>query len=40
MTAAAWTMLAITWTIVAGITLRLFLLVLRTPVRPDGDDER
>jgi hypothetical protein len=35
MTAAAWTMLVITWGVIAFFTLKFFIAVLRTPPRGD-----
>jgi hypothetical protein len=35
MTAAAWIMLAVTWTIVIGFTGRFFWKVLKTPISPE-----
>jgi hypothetical protein len=37
MTNAAWIMLACTWTIVIGITGRLFWKVVTTPLKKDGE---
>lgn len=36
MTASAWTMLAVTWGVIAFFTLKFFVAVLRTP----PEDER
>lgn len=38
MTAQAWVMLAVTWTVVSAFALRYFLAVLRTPLDPPGPD--
>jgi hypothetical protein len=38
MTTAAWTMLAVTWTIVVYFTARFFWLVLTSPQPEDLDD--
>ena len=38
MTTAAWIMLAVTWTVVIGITGYLFWKVLVTPLKKDGDE--
>lgn len=35
MTTAAWAMLAITWTIVIGFTVKFFWKVYTTPLRPE-----
>jgi hypothetical protein len=35
MTASAWTMLAVTWAVIAFFTLKFFLAVLRTPPKDD-----
>lgn len=37
MTAQAWMMLGVTWTIVTWFTVRFFIRVLRAPVGRDGD---
>ena len=35
MTASAWTMLAVTWAVIAFFTVKFFLAVLRAPSRDD-----
>ncbi len=37
MSAAAWIMLVLTWTVVIFFTVKFFLKVVRTPPRPDGE---
>jgi hypothetical protein len=41
MTTSAWLMLAVTWSVIAFFTVRFFLAVLKTPMRPgpDGEDD-
>ena len=39
MTTGAWVMLATTWAIVIGYTLKFFLKVLRTPIDPERLDQ-
>ena len=38
MTAAAWAMLGVTWSVILFFTVRFFAKVLRNPTPPDGDD--
>jgi len=35
MTGSAWAMLTVTWTVVIFFTVRFFVKVLRTPIRPE-----
>jgi len=37
MTAAAWTMLAITWAVITFYTIKYFWMVVKTPPRSDQD---
>ncbi len=39
MTAAAWTMMLITWAVIIFFTGRFFMKVVRTPGRMDDDGE-
>lgn len=38
MTASAWTLMGVTWAVIAYFTVRFFLAVLRTTEREDGTD--
>ena len=38
MTAAAWTMLGVTWSVILFFTVRFFVKVLRNPTPPETDE--
>lgn len=40
MTTGAWIMLVLTWGVICYFTGRFFHMVLTTPPKPDGDDEK